>query len=1062
MTATHHTAKPQWRHVALAALLLLLGSVLIPSAGFASGSASFVAADSTTSGNWKGTYGYDGGDVVGDQGLSLPAYATVKVTTAGGGGSMTMLPSTSDVRALQKSSSSTDREVSFWYSNGVMPIDIDINVTDGKTHAISFYAIDWNSYPLTQTVKVTDGDSGAVLDSQTMSSFSGGLYLVWNVSGHVKFAVTPNGAYAAYMYGVFFGIPDPSAPPQVISVTPAQPVYISPSSAFTATFNKAMDASTLNANTVQLLDPSNKPVPATVSYNASTKTVTLQPTNPLTVSTAYTFTVLGGSSGAVAKDANGHALASTFTVTMSTPMGDFIKVPYVAPDGNGDGGTHVEYMNIPNFGLHSTVGNTKSGNWSDPSIWSTGKLPGTGDIVNIVSGTTVTYDVNSAAVLNTVEILGGGTLTFSPNVTTSMTLLNLLVLDKATLNIGTVNNPIASNVTASVIFANQPLNVDFDPEEYQHALIGLGTVTTAGTPRVLTFVRLKTEPQAGDTTLTLASAVSNWNAGDKLILSDSRQYRTAPDESERPTIASVSSDGTVVTLTAPLQYAHPGVRDANGVLDYTPHVGDLTNNVTIRSQSATGVRGYVMFTQRANVDLRYTTFAGLGRTKIDALDNTTFDTNNNLTHIGSNQNERSAVEFLHLMGPSTTPSNGYQFTMIGDAVFCPLDPMPFRWGIVLDDTNYGLLQDNVVFNWEGAGLMTVSGSESFNMVKHNFIVKTTGVADRPDDRNIGNFTDIGIEGSAFWLRTPNNYVEGNVAAGTARYGYQYYARYVPNITIPLFPGADLVAGQFHMAQVNSLPILEFSGNESYGGRSLSYWWINAIDQTPEGAGTSTFKDFTAWHIHPIGVWSYESNDVVLDHFVMRNDAGDPALVSYGDTAIGQADYFTQKNVITNADIQGFLIGFAPSTNTRGGTITIRDSYLRNYINIGIGSRWFATSDLTTVGSRTVVVDNVRFDKLNRPDDATWGPQSNILRSSSAFNAGRTNWIALDQTFVYNYNGVSGDNFQVFYPDQAASAPAPQTVYSDGSLIMLGCPVDGLLNGDCWKLYGVARAGELAP
>jgi hypothetical protein len=813
-----------------------------------------------------------------------------------------------------------------------------------------------------------------------------------------------------------------------------------------------MDPSTLNARTVQLLDRSNNPVPATVTYNAATKTVSLQPTAPLAQGTAYNFVLLGGTSGAVVKDSSGIALASTFTLPISTVPNpnDFINTPY---------------MKIPNFGAHPTVISTQSGAWSSPSTWSTSIVPTTGDIVDIEPGTTVTYDVNSTAAVNTVEILSGGTLSFRTDVNTGLTVVNFLVLQGGTLQIGTPTNPVAPTVTAQVIFANQPLNLAFDPEQYGNGLIGMGTVTVCGAPRPLTFVSLATEPKAGDTSLTLASAVTGWSPGDQLVLPDSRQYRTAPDESERVTIASVSADGTVVTLTAPLQYAHPGGRDANGVLDFLPYAGELTNNVKIRSQSATGTRGYVMFTQRASVDIRYATFGGLGRTKIDALDPTTFDASGNLINIGSNEDERSAVEFLHYLGPTTTPANGYQFTMIGDAVYCPLDPMPFRWGIVLDDANYGLLQDNVLFNWSGAGIMSVSGSESYNTVQHNFIadIETAAGIDRPDDRNIGNFVDIGIEGSAFWFRSPNNNIVNNVAADTGRYGYQFYTRYAPNngmVKVPLFPGADSsVSGQFQTVQVSSMPILNFSGNQSFAGYGgLSYWWLGAIDQTADDTGTSVFKDFTAWSIRTIGVWGYESSDVVLDHFVLRDD---PALVTTETTGIGFADYFTNNGVIKNADIQGFKNGIVPSTNTRGSTFTIQDSYLRNYFNIVVGPRWFATGDLNQVGSRTVVISNVRFDSLNLPSNPI-GPQYNIVRTLAS-DGDRVNWIALDQIIVYNYNGVTGDNFKVYYAEQLPSSVLVQSSYlSDGELHQLGSPVAGLTNQQNWDLYGIALAGELAP
>ena len=45
----------------------------------------------------------------------------------------------------------------------------------------------------------------SVLDSQSLtSSFNGGVYLVWNVSGHVKVRVTLTGGANAVMSGWFF------------------------------------------------------------------------------------------------------------------------------------------------------------------------------------------------------------------------------------------------------------------------------------------------------------------------------------------------------------------------------------------------------------------------------------------------------------------------------------------------------------------------------------------------------------------------------------------------------------------------------------------------------------------------------------------------------------------------------------------------------------------------------------------------------------------------------------------------------------------------------------------
>jgi len=41
--------------------------------------------------------------------------------------------------------------------------------------------------------------------------------------------------------------------------------------------------------------------------------------------------------------------------------------------------------------------------------------------------------------------------------------------------------------------------------------------------------------------------------------------------------------GLTLTMSSGLQYDHLGARDLNGVLDFLPHVGNLTRNVIVRS-----------------------------------------------------------------------------------------------------------------------------------------------------------------------------------------------------------------------------------------------------------------------------------------------------------------------------------------------------------------------------------------------------------------------------------------------------------------------------------------------
>jgi hypothetical protein len=162
-------------------------------------------SDFSTEGNWIGVYGADGYSMVAGA-SSYPAYATV---TSSGNLAWTWSASTQDTRALQKVSGS-DRMASCWYTPNANPgssFSVDVNLTDGQTHSMAVYALDWDGEgPRMETINVVDASSGAVLDSRSLSSFEGGEYLVWNVHGHVKIQVTDfQNSSTGVISGLFFG-----------------------------------------------------------------------------------------------------------------------------------------------------------------------------------------------------------------------------------------------------------------------------------------------------------------------------------------------------------------------------------------------------------------------------------------------------------------------------------------------------------------------------------------------------------------------------------------------------------------------------------------------------------------------------------------------------------------------------------------------------------------------------------------------------------------------------------------------------------------------------------------
>jgi hypothetical protein len=163
--------------------------------------ATFIQADSTTQGKWSGTYGADGYALLGAGG-NLPSY--VRLSTAVDQLTWTWADATSDPRALQNGPGATTGVAASDYDP--TSFTLDLNLVDGQSHRVALYIVDYDSRNRAQTVQITDAETGAVLDSQSVSNFVNGQYLVWNLTGRVKITITNGpGSVSAVASGLFFG-----------------------------------------------------------------------------------------------------------------------------------------------------------------------------------------------------------------------------------------------------------------------------------------------------------------------------------------------------------------------------------------------------------------------------------------------------------------------------------------------------------------------------------------------------------------------------------------------------------------------------------------------------------------------------------------------------------------------------------------------------------------------------------------------------------------------------------------------------------------------------------------
>ena len=173
--------------------------------------ASFRGSDTATRGNWIGVYGSQGYDVVGS-GVSNPTYGTI--TPAGQTlYTYTPAPALSATQALQVPPTGASRIASVWDSATSFAVDVD--VASGQSYNLELYFLDYDAKGRAETVTLSDANTSAMLNTESVSNFANGKYLTWTITGNVLITFTRTTGNNAVLSGLFFDpmVPTPPPPP---------------------------------------------------------------------------------------------------------------------------------------------------------------------------------------------------------------------------------------------------------------------------------------------------------------------------------------------------------------------------------------------------------------------------------------------------------------------------------------------------------------------------------------------------------------------------------------------------------------------------------------------------------------------------------------------------------------------------------------------------------------------------------------------------------------------------------------------------------------------------------
>ncbi|HLI70617.1 MAG TPA: G8 domain-containing protein [Ktedonobacteraceae bacterium] len=337
----------------------------------------------------------------------------------------------------------------------------------------------------------------------------------------------------------------------------------------------------------------------------------------------------------------------------------------------------------------------------------------------------------------------------------------------------------------------------------------------------VSWVHLAQTAPAGTSQIVLDQPV-NWTKGDRIAIA-STTYD--PLQAEEVTVKAVS--GTVVTLSQPLKYTHWGQLQtfAGQTVDERAEVGLLSHNIVVQGDSSSvnnGFGGQSMFMSGSIVHIADVEFYHMGQFKSLA---------------------RYPVHW-HLARNEA-----------GDYIENSSIDHSFNRCITIHGTDNVLVRDNVAFDTIGHCYFLEDGSETGNLLEYNLGIETLAA---PDGENL---LPSDTQPATFWITNPDNYLIGNVSAGSEGEGFWFALPEHPlaldsNLTTiwprqtPLGLFIDDVA---HSDEDTGL-LVDNGPNPDNTTTDEYYQPVKSPGNDSSAQVTVTFQNFTAYKESNLGVW----------------------------------------------------------------------------------------------------------------------------------------------------------------------------------------------------------------
>ncbi len=506
-------------------------------------------------------------------------------------------------------------------------------------------------------------------------------------------------------------------------------------------------------------------------------------------------------------------------------------------------------------------------------------------------------------------------------------------------------------------------------------------------------------------------------------------------------------------------------------------------SVVFRSANPSGVRWHLLASQRADVDIRHAEFAHMGRTSATRLLDSAVFAQEGLAHYGTNQIGRYALHLHHVHGPFPT-AGSHQGVLINNYIH-----HDSKWGITLHNTHYFRVEDNIITDGLGSGIVEEDGSETANEYRRNVVRRmfnpvsdaVTGGDASMTPTGRGVCVNSGYDpqarcASGFWFRgTAQAAVQDNVVEDV-RVGFGWWPLCLEvnttypgslaqdpqrcagewQVTIPLFRGADTsdpaqrqascysvynqaVVGQC-MVKDRVRPVGAVSGNRCTRAMAcLEHWWDAQVQK-----GGGPILNTTAVDVRT-PIQNFYS-DVSFDGFTATKTVyAEPLDTDLSSTVISEFNHgcpaaghcLGSTATYANFQAQGYLFAWRPAGQ-------LVHPFSRVVRQSTFGTKWGFHIDYGRQGPAPPNRDMHVNDVLFRHWDGS--------TAQTTFLTGNYNALILDSAevinvYVDNFNGTTADFRLTHHPGKDPSCTATlltvQSAASGSDLTPIGlAPICG--------------------